>query len=81
MNDLSRSLVLDVLADGDAVDHGGPVRTPLHHAVAAGDLAGVKLLVEGGADLTAVDPTYGATPLGWAALFDQPEVAEYLRSL
>ena len=34
-----------------------------------------------GADLTVVDPEYGATPLGWAEFFDQPEVAEYLRSL
>lgn len=62
-------------------DVGGSMRTPAHHAAAAGDVAALRLLVEGGADLDALDPTYDATPLGWAEFFDKPEAAEYLKSL
>jgi hypothetical protein len=62
-------------------DYGGTWRTPLHHAAAAGDLATCRYLVEHGADLTVVDPTYDATPLGWAEFFGQDEAATYLRSL
>ena len=90
-------LVLELMAAGDAArfqraleagfdvnvasDAGGSMRTPAHHAAAAGDVAALRLLVERGADLDAVDPSYDATPLGWAEFFDQPEAAEYLRSL
>ena len=52
-----------------------------HHAAAAGDVASLRLLVEHGADLDAVDPGFGATPLGWAEFFEQQAAAEYLRSL
>jgi hypothetical protein len=91
------ALVLELLTAGDgaglaralghgfdvnaAADIGGSTRTPLHHAAAAGDLATMRLLVEHGADLAAVDPEYHATPLGWAELFEQPETADYLRSV
>jgi ankyrin repeat protein len=91
------ALVLEMMAAGDgaglvralqagfdvnvASDAGGSMRTPLHHAAAAGDVPTLRLLVEHGADLTAVDPSYDATPLGWAEFFGQPEAAEYLRSL
>jgi hypothetical protein len=55
-------------------------RTPLHHAAAANNVEAVRLLVELGADLDAVDPTYRSTPLGWAEYFGRTEAAEALRS-
>ncbi|MEN3272740.1 MAG: hypothetical protein V7636_1501 [Actinomycetota bacterium] len=91
------ALVLEAMTAGDvamfkrAIDEGfdvnaasdvdGSMRTPAHHAAAAGDIAALELLVKHGADLDALDPTYSATPLGWAEFFDQPEAAAYLRSL
>jgi hypothetical protein len=39
--------------------------TALHHAVSSTSLETVKMLVEGGADLHAVDRKYEGTPLGW----------------
>ena len=91
------ALVLELLTAGDeagfaraleegfdvnvAADVGGSMRTPLHHAAAAGDVTALRVLVEHGADLTAVDPEFDATPLGWAEFFDKPDAAEYLRSV
>lgn len=40
--------------------------SPLHQAVCSGSLNAVKLLVEAGASVTAVDKAYNGTPLGWA---------------
>jgi ankyrin repeat protein len=40
--------------------------TALHHAVCSGSLDTVKVLVEAGADMTAKDTAFGATPRGWA---------------
>jgi ankyrin repeat protein len=51
--------------------------TPLHNAT--NDLEMVKLLIELGADPTARDRTYDATPLEWAEYGGHAEVAEYLR--
>ena len=53
--------------------------TPLHNAAWIGDLAMVRLLLELGADPSARDPSYRATPLGWAEYNRQTEVAAYLR--
>lgn len=91
------ALVLETLSDGDVAgfrraleegfdvnresDYGGTLRTPAHHAAAAGDTESLKLLVEHGAALDAVDPTHHATPRGWAEFFDQADAAEYLRAL
>jgi ankyrin repeat protein len=91
------ALILELMTAGDAEgfrralesgfdvnaasDVGGSMRTPAHHAAAAGDVTCLRLLVEHGADLTAVDPTYNATPLGWAEFFDKPEAAAYLREV
>ncbi|MGH9083963.1 MAG: ankyrin repeat domain-containing protein [Acidimicrobiales bacterium] len=91
------ALVLELMTAGDgpgfvraveagfdvnvASDVGGSTRTPLHHAAAAGDVAALRLLVEHGADLDAVDPGFDATPLGWAEFFAQYAAAEYLRSV
>lgn len=64
--------------------------TALHHAVSSGSLDAVKVLVESGADLTAVDRAWDGTPLGWAEHYvaeagdgdagkQYPEIAAYLR--
>ena len=92
-----RALVLELMTAGDgagfvravnsgfdvsaASDIGGSMRTPLHHAAAADDVAALRLLVEHGADLGAVDPSFNATPLGWAEFFEKEQAAQYLRSL
>jgi peptide-methionine (S)-S-oxide reductase len=58
--------------------------TPLHHAVGAGSLEAVTVLVEAGASLDARDTAYNGTPLGWADYAgNKPphaEIAEYLRA-
>ncbi len=66
--------------------------TPLHQAVSSGSLDAVKLLVEAGANLDAVDLMYDGTPLGWAKHMQADEnfdeetkkkyalIAEYLAS-
>jgi peptide-methionine (S)-S-oxide reductase len=57
--------------------------TALHHAVYSGSLDAVRVLVEAGAQLSARDTAYEATPLGWAEYSggNQPydEIAAYLR--
>ncbi|MGC4044497.1 MAG: ankyrin repeat domain-containing protein [Armatimonas sp.] len=40
--------------------------SPLHHAVSAGSLETVKVLIEAGADTSTKDTAYQGTPLGWA---------------
>ena len=59
--------------------HGGKrlEYTPLHWAAYLGDLKMVKLLISKGADLDAVDPSYG-TPLHLAAEQAHVEVVEFL---
>ncbi|MFI5007737.1 MAG: TIGR02206 family membrane protein [Solirubrobacterales bacterium] len=52
--------------------------TPMHNAAWAGNLEMVKLLVALGADPTVREPSYDATPLGWAAHNQQRHVVEYL---
>ena len=64
-----------------ASDIGGSFRTPAHHAAAADDVAALRLLVEHGADLSARDPQFNATPLGWAKFFEKGDATTYLRSL
>jgi peptide-methionine (S)-S-oxide reductase len=57
--------------------------TPLHHAVSAGSLEAVTVLVEAGASLDARDTAYNGTPLGWAEYAGKPphaEIAAYLRA-
>jgi ankyrin repeat protein len=91
------ALVLELMTAGDgpgflrAIEAGfdvnapsdieGAMRTPAHHAAAAGDVEALRVLVEHGADLTATDSQYHATPLGWAEFFGQAGAAEYLRSV
>ena len=47
--------------------------TPLHYAAFGGHRDAVRLLVEAGADINAIDAQFGATPAGWAI--------EYLREM
>jgi hypothetical protein len=73
--------VVRLLVDeGFDVNSGSPEPGPLHYAAAAGALDEVRLLVEQGADTTAVDVKFGAPPAGWADHFGHAEVAAYLRS-
>jgi hypothetical protein len=53
--------------------------TALHHAVSAGSLDAVRVLVEAGAPLQVTDTAYGGTPLGWAEFGRHEEIAAYLR--
>lgn len=55
--------------------------TPLHWAAGRKSAQMVELLVKRSADLSAIDPKYRATPLGWAEHFEQQEIAELLKSL
>jgi ankyrin repeat protein len=70
---------------GGVTDHDGVGTslnaTPLHNAAWGGHLDMVRLLVELGADPNVRDPTYDATPLGWAQHNHQEHVAAYLISL
>ena len=63
----------------DLYSHG----TPLHHAVSAGSLEAVRVLVESGARLDTRDTAYGGTPLGWAEYAGNQDphagIAAYLR--
>jgi ankyrin repeat protein len=61
--------------------HGDGRTTPLHQAAYGGDLELARLLVELGADVDRPDPTYQATPLGWAEHAHADAMAEYLRSI
>lgn len=61
-------------------DAGAGSPSALHYAAAAGELDQVRFLVERGADPTAVDARFGATPAGWADYFQQADVAAYLSS-
>jgi peptide-methionine (S)-S-oxide reductase len=70
--------------------------TPLHHAVSAGSLESVQVLVDAGADITTRDTAWSATPLGWAEYYvnqsrggtasmparasQHAQILEYLRS-
>jgi hypothetical protein len=67
----------------ELVERGAPVtttgRTPLHVAAGAGELAVVQSLLDHGADPTAIDPEYRATPQQWAEFLGRPVVATYLR--
>jgi peptide-methionine (S)-S-oxide reductase len=77
---------VDLNAPAALYSHG----TPLHHAVSSGSLEAVKVMVEAGANVNAIDTAWSGTPLGWAQHYlsegggDQPgkqytEIADYLR--
>lgn len=65
---------------GFPVDEAGPGgATAAHRAAGAGRVDVLELLVDRGADVEAKDPRFGATALGWAEYFGQPETAAWLR--
>ena len=66
-----------VTRDGDDDDEGGA--TPLHEAAWDGDLERIQRLLDAGADPTATDARFNATPLGWAEHAYQSEAADLLR--
>ena len=61
------------------LSHGQGI-TALHVAAQSGHIAMVRLLVEQGADLSATDDLYGATPAGWAEHSGRLAVRDYLLS-
>jgi len=64
------------------VERGAPIsttgRTALHLAAGAGELAAVRALLDGGADRSARDPEFHATPRQWAEFLGHPEVVDFL---
>ena len=58
----------DVNGIGLQEDFGGfhSHASALHQAVSSGSLESVRLLVDAGANLSAVDKIYNGSPLGWA---------------
>ncbi len=77
---LSRRANVNQKATFGGLTHGQGI-TALHIAAQNGHLAMVKLLVEGGADLSIEDDLYNATAEGGAQYFGRTEVRDYLHSL
>ncbi|HEY1737627.1 MAG TPA: DinB family protein [Acidimicrobiia bacterium] len=65
-------LVTELVRRGAPLTRTG--RTPLHVAAGAGELDVVQLLLDHGADPTAIDPEYHATPRQWAEFLRHPPV-------
>lgn len=65
------------LAEAGA-DVNGDGMTPLHLATAVGAVEVVRVLLDHGADTSAKDPQYQATPLVWAQFFGQDELVSLL---
>jgi Ankyrin repeats (many copies) len=75
-------MILELGVDINGMVPGtGLDRTVLHNAAGWAGLEMVTFLLELGADPNLRDPTYHATPLGWALHNEQHDVAEYLRPL
>lgn len=75
-----RDEAIALMTDPAAITRiAGPnATTPLHDAVELGDLELVRHLIAAGADLTARDRQYHATPLDWARVLNRPEIAALL---
>jgi GNAT superfamily N-acetyltransferase len=73
-------------SDPDIVSRRVGNLSPLHIAILRRDTGEirdmelVRILVECGADLAAVDDQHRSTPLGWAQAFNDEEAIEFLRS-
>jgi uncharacterized damage-inducible protein DinB len=72
-------LVLGLVQRGAPISTRG--RTALHLAAGAGELEVVKALLDRGADPTAKDPEFHATPLQWAEFLRRPAVVAHLVEL
>ena len=78
----SAAYLLDRGADINAQPSGFDGQgTPLHWAASKKVARMVELLIEHGADISAIDLQYRATPLGWAEHFKRQEMVELLKSL
>lgn len=78
----SAAYLLDRGADINAQPSGFDGRgTPLHWTASKKVARMVELLIEHGADISAIDLQYRATPLGWAEHFKRQEMVELLKSL
>lgn len=69
-------LVVGLVERGAPIDTGA--RSPLHLAAGAGELAVVQALLAHGADPSATDPEYHATPREWAEYLRKTAVAASL---
>jgi len=67
-------LLIELGFDVDAMNRAAP----LHEAAIHGNLELIRLLLEHGADPCARDPSYDATPAGWAEHHGQTAAARYL---
>ena len=71
-----REAVATMLALG--FDPGIPHRTPLHQAAFHGRVEMARLLLDHGADLSARDNDFAATPLQWAMTAGQRDMVDFL---
>jgi hypothetical protein len=69
---------LPILASLGFAVNGSNGRGPIHHTAGDGRIEETRLLLELGADLSARDPVYGETPLGWARYFNRTEMVAFL---
>jgi RNA polymerase sigma factor (sigma-70 family) len=68
----------DLVGPQSDPEHRHDYVTRLHHAAWGGQLEAVKLLLEHGADVNAVEPSHGLTPLGYARLFPRGDLTKFV---
>lgn len=73
------SLLLELGAPGDAVDHDGA--TALHRAAQFGAMSVIEVLLSAGAQVDVRDRKWQGTPMSWAGVLGQRQVTERLAPL
>jgi hypothetical protein len=71
-------VLLELGFDVNAMTKTG--KSAAHFAAGVGNLPILRQLIDHGADLSATDSDFGATPLGWAQWSNQQEAADFLTS-